>query len=437
MDRTHQVTLQVSPHLFLDAAGRHITVVDRMPLSTLRERGLRPLLVYAITCQATKLRAGRLALLESPAGLADTLARIWREDVWMKGIPDRVVLSPELAKASSITDWLKANGIEVDARGGKSYAANRRAIGMDYFACLPYDRRRNGATLDELNAAWSKRLDPKLHAYEFDGPVGREIKRQWEATPYRPIDTPQTTAELDWIYGSWAEIGFRHAIAPQDIGEQVRVNREDRVVTSEQVESDYWGDTPFELRDLLGAWPEPYANLANQIEAPESRLRQFVGGRFNALDYDQVQALKRVLGLVAGEDGYLEVMEPILLHAKRPRAADRAFSFATCGGDVELAVEVVHQWDSSAMPWHVVVFRKYSGDTCYLLIDRTTGGPLPARWRKALINLAEEPLKLSPRNAENLTHMLKNALNDPGGRASLLEQINTRFESLFDQAAIN
>lgn len=432
MIRQHQISLQVSPHLFLDANRKLVVSVEVLPLADLTARGWTPVLIYGVCCSLTKLKAMRLVASDEPIALIDAAMQMWREDRWLKGLPDEVAVCPELQGSAKLQAALADLRIAVTLGNRKSYAINRRLIGNDFHGPASYGKTA-ATNLVQANANARESLGFILGDLRFASPAGRGTRATWEAMTYRQPPEAQSQHPLDWTYGPWVEIAFANAIG-LPTGARLKQTRSGGSYVVQQRSPSPSSKIGFELSDLVAAWPGRYPGLAREIGIPESRLRAYVRGRDHALDWRETAILHTTLALEFSDDGYLDPSGPFLLMPLTPSAADKAWTAVSHGGDLQFAFEVVPQQHTGHHPtWHIVMGQAYGGGLCILLIPREgePGQPLPERWCKKMINLSGEQFPCPDQDFQDLCNLLPALIAgaSPAGipRAVLLAGIERKW----------
>ena len=440
MIRQHQVSLQVSPHLFLDSKREVVVSADVIPLVDAKTRGWLPILVYGVCCSSTRLKAIRLVASDEPISMMDALLEIWRDDQWMRGVPDEVAMCPELLDSHVLRERLEGLAIASTLGNRKSYAINRRLIGKEFHSLVWYPEPPS-KTIDDLNTKGRRWLGFHPQCYDWGTPSGLRIRTDWENTPYRAPPEITGSHPVDWIYGPWVEIGFANAIGVGR-GEKLKKTHAGGAYRIQPRDTHGRVYPDFELSHLVASWPGRHARLAREIGVPESRLRAYIRGRDEVLDGRERSELFRALELEFDSGGYLNTYGPYLLMPQTPSAADKAWSLASHGGDLEFGSEIVSPLPAQQHnEWHIVLGRAHGSELFIFLIPREgrLEDPLPARWRDKMINLAEDPHALSVKDFQSLSLLLPaliaGTVLDGYDRGLILRTLEEAWEPTFQEMA--
>lgn len=379
--RRQHLFVQVHNKLFLGPNGRHMETNDVLPLEDIRELGGEPLVVIGLTDEASHIKTARLTSLSAPQSISSAVLEMWRDDQGLRGIPDVVVVHPDLARsAAPAMVWIRNLGIAVEERSGRDrrHEANRRAM-LDFVKAAGWwSDGPKSRTLGQLRAALAKytfffHTDP-YHQCATE-------RENWAIHMALPFRAPPDIEPLlkDWEPGSWCELGFRSAISPTDL-ESLRRNHHERHLI--EVVSEYSPDT-YQVDDVLCAWPEPLRTVARVIDTNERDLRAWLRGRVT-LTLSQESDLRHYLGFHHSDyhsDYPWSPDGPYLLVPKTVSAATRAWDCVSHGGDLDFA-RTIYPSDAPRPVEQMVLFEACGGYPSILWWTST-----PRLTSKQLINL--------------------------------------------------
>lgn len=380
MKRIHQVSVQVSTRLFLKQNGRCAYTPDVLPLDAVQEKGWRPLLLYAITCEGSLLRSARLAELAAPRPLEDVVCEQWMMDEWLKGPPDAIRMDPDLAAAApGFVQAMQNRGIEVIVERSKSLAANRRAIDADAYAATysyePGSSKRTNPDLAQLNANWIESARFGVTYSGTSSPARRASVEAWMALDGRPTP-PRAGSGMDWNAGDFLFGGFRNAVVVKP-----KRDRLDQPLVLD--ERSLLHEAPFDA--MLASWPESLNWVARAIGVTEPQLRSFIRQRA-AIYQRSAYALAAMLDLeiVGGyEDAGYEAVGAYLFTPRTPGAADATLDAVTLS-DYEFR-GFIEPIDARVRPRErVFVFQRCGGLPSTMLVDPDDWAKNPAKWQRAL-----------------------------------------------------
>jgi len=373
MRRVHQVSAQLSTHLFLKQDGRYVSAPETPELAEVQRNGWRPLILHAITCEGTLLRSTRLVPLDEPRALEDVVCEQWREDEWIKGPPDCVQVGADLAAAApGFLRFLEGAGIEVVVRSDKSYAANKRAANADWYSNLPW-RPKGPVTVAAMNAEARER---NVMGSFTSSKALHELREAWKLLDCRPPIEPRANG-LDWTPGDFLAAGFGNSVikAPKRASSSPRpVLPDDHPLAT----------APF--AGILASWPESLTVVARRVGVTEPQLRAFINGR-GSLYRDSAYALAELLQLRlrdCGDEIYYQPTAPYLFLPKTPSSAGRSCDDASdTDNDFYGFVEPIDA--RSAPPCHLFVFQRCGGWPSFILVPKEAPGAPPGpKWTRAL-----------------------------------------------------
>lgn len=213
--RTHQLVVAYSKCVFWHQTYGAVIATDPVPFAEAREYGLEPLLLYALSPLGTSSMWLRFSA--QPLPLAAVCFEGWTSADYLRGYPDRVVVSRALAAgAARFAATLGAQGITVVAaplRDKQHPAALRTAQDRAPFFCGLVDRLSLPPTIEGLNARAFAGARFVHDIRLADGQLGDATQvERWLSAPIRPPSAPPGAVELDWTPGDWLHAWQANAV---------------------------------------------------------------------------------------------------------------------------------------------------------------------------------------------------------------------------------
>ena len=387
--RVHQFYVVLSKRLFLHPRYGIVHVRDPIRLPVAEEYDLKPILIYGLTVAGFPYRWVTFTSQDKPRSLIDVLQEAWRTAEGLRGLPDKIVISQNLATASpTLTTRLKELGIIVDVATAreKSLPAAMRATQED---CRNIDAPF-GQKLD-LPVSITKLCDLARQRHkseiEYPAPSQREEERRqgWLNLPFRKF-SPIENSGIDWRQGPWLSTWENNVPPAQPMtfhkaGSWMVFLHKSRI----HPDPDDPHDTLYEAASaLLRCWPNPLSDVAKTIGIKTQDLKWFMAGKA-ALPPRSRYLLMHILGVTVDESGYYESTAPCVIIGHDGKTLSNAYNFISSGGDAS-PFEILPDEGPGDPSWRYFIIDRMWGFAAIAMVYR--GAPHLEKIPEILYNYA-------------------------------------------------
>lgn len=380
--REHHFYVTTAKFLFKHDEYGIVVVGDPIRLADASSFGLKPLLLYGITVAGLPLRWLTFSLRDEPLPLQSVLAQGWRCGDGLRGPPDILHVSKNIAAASpDLINDIKEHGIgiKVADRKQKSLPASMRsAQTASKHLFSDKDRRERYDVQGLCNDAqhdheWHCRLEPSYRS-------GKERDRicAWLALPRTP-NVPEYNGALDWQPGKWLEswesqlppVGKRYFSDDNYDGRRWLFSGypPSHDAELEDDEGFILDNLPETVSNLLGCWPNKASEVAKALNISTRELRWFAEDKLE-LSWSARVSIERLLGIEFSEmrGGYTP-KGPYILVASNKKSLGDVYEDLSGGGDA-CPFEIVPSEGSADPSWRYFVINPYAEDPSLVMAPR-------------------------------------------------------------------
>lgn len=443
--REHHLVVATARHVFLHREYGVVFVREAASREDLAAYELTPLLLYGLSVPGTSLRWVMLTPVDKPASIVSVLREGWTRANGLRGRPDVLKLSRQLAaSAVALPEMLAASDVRLVVADGsdKAFSASLRRCQEDaMWASLPRRRPTPSTTLDQLNRCATDR-----HNHSFQTPLSRVNARMewWRNLPPRAADLPPGD-EIDWRPGVWlhawekgvAPAGRRH-FHKDALDGVVWLLTTPPIVDDDELQETIFAnqqtdDLPEVARALVRCWPTSPSELSRCIGSTARSLEWFLE-RKAALDHQQRNRLCELLGLELDPNFQTyETCAPCVLIARTSNAAKEAYEFLSHGGDLVFSIEALPATGLPDPSWRYLVFQACGGAPNIMLVARGSGVDAKMS-RELFINFQGAKLIRSPLYRDIVRTCAKSC-RDSRSNIRAMRELNDRRMSFFADIA--
>ncbi|WP_146625183.1 hypothetical protein [Sphingopyxis sp. FD7] len=354
MERLHHLYVSIAKQVFRHRDYGMVRVPDPITLGDAASYGLSPVLLYGITVAGLPYRIRYYSDLAAPRDLGEVLSLAWADASWLKGLPDRIMVSKHLAGAApGLADAMDAVGVDLQIAGPreKSLPASMRSAQTGYLMFLKGGPEE---PLKALEAAARQVDEPKGYRTLPGGLAMQKRAGEWDALENRGSAT--FVRPIGFEQGPWLRSWEASVPPPQDryfyippsgdffhesvsllIGDKSDFDEDDEDDGDEQwsPDDDYPPSLsdPYELvKSILACWPLPEKDVADAIGVTVRELKWYVSGRA-MLPHDGWRRLCQRFTLEPSDGNDYDIAGPLVLVARKRRHIEDCWVAMTSGGD--------------------------------------------------------------------------------------------------------
>jgi hypothetical protein len=447
--RVHHFYVAIAKYVFHHPEHGIVSVKDPIRLRVAEEYGLSPLILYGVTVAGLPIRWMTFSLADHPKAFQDVLQEGWQRAEGLRGRPDILLVSRQLAIASpNLAGEMAKIGVRVevaDAREKSLPASLRSAQGASQWLWRKH-KPKDLPALETIRALCENaQYDYDFHESKgFNSISNRKVLdrvEQWLALPVQQPPPAIPAGGLDWQPGPWLtswEAGlppsvpqyFRHDgldgqswLQPVEQGVEGNVEYDDA-----HLASDY--DNAAEIVKLLVAcWPNPPAEIARSAGLTLRKLQWHISGKA-PLDRHGRRDLEALLGIEYDEGrGEFVGAGPYALIARKTREISEVYDSISKGGDA-CPCEILPSRGAADPSWHYVLINTFGEPPSIVLVAR--GENIVKRVPDLLLNYEGSRL-VEPALYRDIVATCSRACREP--TANIREM--TKFVKRYEQHWIN